>query len=51
MAKRVMSYLGKVIWMNEYGFMVAKGDGTDVYFETIEDAMDYIENTLKRRRV
>lgn len=41
--KRLMSYLGRVIWMNECGFMVAKGDGTDEYFETIEEAMDYIE--------
>lgn len=41
--KRVMSYLGRVIYMNEYGFMVAKGDGTDEYFVSIEEAMNYIE--------
>ena len=41
--KRVMSYFGHVIWMDDSCFMVAKGDGTDEYFETIYDAMDYIE--------
>ena len=46
--KRVMSYMGRVIWMNENCFMVAKGDGTDEYFETIEQAMDYIERGLEK---
>ena len=41
--KRVMSYLGRVIWMNGGVFKVAKGDGTDEYFESIEEAMDWIE--------
>ena len=42
--ERVMSYLGKVIWKNAYGYMVANGDGTDKYFETCADAMKYIED-------
>lgn len=42
-SRRIMNYLGRVIWMNELGFMVAKGDGTDEYFKTIEEAMKYIE--------
>lgn len=42
--KRVMSYRGHVIWMNQYGFMVAiKKDGTDDYFKTMHDAMDAID--------
>lgn len=41
--KRVMSYLRHIIWMNETAFMVAKGDGTDEYFENLQDAMNYIE--------
>lgn len=44
-----MSYLGKVIWFNDYGFMVAKGNGTDEYFETIEDAMIYIEKIKEKK--
>lgn len=47
--KRVMNYLGRVIWMSEYGFMVAKGDGTDEYFSTIEEAMNYIEDEKCRK--
>lgn len=41
--KRFMSYKGHVIWYNEYGYMVAKGDGTDEYFSDWKDAMEYIE--------
>ena len=41
--KRVMSYFGHVIWRNENGYMIAKGDGTDYIFETIEEAMKKIE--------
>ncbi len=47
--QRIMNYLGRVIWMSEYGFMVAKGDGTDEYFATIEEAMNYIEDALCRK--
>ena len=51
--RRVMSYFGKVIWTDGNYFMVAKGDGTDEIFETIEDAMRWIEqknqNTELRR--
>ena len=36
---RVMSYFGHVIWKKYIGFCVASGDGTDVYFST----MEYIE--------
>ena len=43
-SKRLMSYFGHVIWRNGNGYYtVAKGDGTDEVFETIEDAMAYIE--------
>jgi hypothetical protein len=42
--KKVMSWYGKQIWKNEYGYMVAKGDGTDEYFGTIEQAMKYCED-------
>lgn len=45
--KRVMSYFGKVIWQNDFGFMVADGHGTDLFFTTIEDAMAYIEKQKK----
>lgn len=47
--KRIMNYLGRVIWMSEYGFMLAKGDGTDEYFSTIEEAMIYIEDEKCRK--
>ena len=44
MAKRVMSYMGHVIWKEDDVFAVAlKRDGTDDYFETIEGAMKAIE--------
>ena len=47
MAKRVMSYFKKQIYKNEYGYyMVAKGDGTDEIFETVEEAMRYIEELI-----
>ena len=43
-AKRLFSHFGHVIWKNKEGyFTVAKGDGTDEIFETIEQAMKYIE--------
>lgn len=45
--KRIMSYMGKVIWYCDGSFMVAKGDGTDEYFSTIEDAMKWIEGRRK----
>ena len=55
MDKRVMSYEGHVIWHNTdvgcFGF--AKGDGTDNWYETIEEAMraiDRIEAEKKARR-
>lgn len=41
--KRVMSWFGRAIWKNEWCYMVAKGDGTDKRFETIEEAMKYCE--------
>lgn len=43
-AKRVMSYFGHVIWVDEFGYYsVANGDGTDTYFDDIESAMKHIE--------
>ena len=42
-SKRVMSYFGHVIWKFEIGYGIAAGDGTDIYFSTIESAMKYIE--------
>ena len=47
--KRIMNYMGRVIWYNaDYDvFMVAKGDGTDERFPTIEKAMGYIEEHPK----
>lgn len=45
--KRIMNYLGHVIWMYEQTFMVARGDGTDEYFTTIEEAMEWIERIEK----
>lgn len=47
--KRIMSYLGRVIWSNGIVFMVAKGDGTDEFFETIEEAMEWIEKEKEKR--
>lgn len=42
--KRIMSYRGHVIWKSEYAYAVAlKRDGTDDYFETIEEAMEAID--------
>lgn len=50
MSKRIMSYMGHVIWMNEGIFEVAlKHDGTDEYYETIQDAMKAIENYEQAR--
>lgn len=48
--KKVMSWYGRAIWMNEYGFMVAKGNGTDEHFETIEEAMKYCEEHPRGKR-
>lgn len=42
--KRLFSYFGHVIWKSEngtYGF--ANGDGTDSWYETLEEAMTSIE--------
>ena len=46
-----MSYLGRVIWYCNGAFMVAKGDGTDEYFGSIEDAMKWIENMKANGKV
>lgn len=47
--KRIMNYRGYVIWKCEYGFSVAlKRDGTDNYFESIEDAMEAIDKEVNR---
>ena len=47
--KRIMNYRGYVIWKGEYGFSVAlKRDGTDNYFEFIEDAMEAIDKEVDR---
>ena len=46
--KRIASYRGHVIWYYDGAYMVAmKRDGTDEYYETIEDAflaIDQIED-------
>ena len=48
-----MSWEHHIIWTDGEVFMVAKGDRTDEYFETIEEAMDWIdkleEENAKRR--
>jgi len=42
--RRLFTYLGHVIWTNEFGhYGFAKGDGTDDWYETIEEAMKAIE--------
>lgn len=41
--KRFLSHRGHVIYYNEFGFMVAKGDGTDEYFATWEKALLFID--------
>lgn len=48
--RRVMNYFGRVIWVNEFGYMVARKDGTDEYFATIQQAMKYCEENPKSRR-
>lgn len=48
--RRVMSHCGRVIWVNPYGYLVAKGDGTDEYFENIQQAMKYCEENPKTKR-
>lgn len=51
MDKRIMSYRGHVIWANGYGFAVAlKGDGTDTYFRTLDDAMEAIDTIEEEKR-
>lgn len=47
--KRIMSYFHRVIWKNECVYMVAKGDGTDEYFETIDEAMEWIEKEAEKK--
>ena len=42
-AKRFMSHRGHVIYYNAFGFMVAKGDGTDEYFTTWQQAAEWID--------
>ena len=50
MTKRIMSYMGHVIYMSDGIFAVAlRRDGTDDYYETIEDAMKAIEEHEKTR--
>lgn len=42
--KRIMSYMGHVIWKNEYSFMVALDrNGTDRHYLSLEDAMKAID--------
>ncbi len=44
MDKRCFSYFGHVIWRSASGqFGFANGDGTDNWYETIEEAMRAIE--------
>lgn len=46
---RVLSYMGRVIWWNGDFFTIANGDGTDAYFESINEAMDEIEKRIEDR--
>lgn len=46
---RIMSHYGRVIWYNDGAFMVAKGDGTDKYFGSLEAAMKWIEDQRSER--
>ena len=49
--KRVMNHKGHVIWMNDYGFMVALDrNGTDRYFATFEDAIKAIDQYNEKRK-
>ena len=51
--KKFMSYKHHVIWYNNSGYMVAKGDGTDFYFNDWHDAMkkiDEIENAKEQKK-
>lgn len=46
--KRFMGYRGRVIYYcildnGEIAYSVAKGDGTDKYFSSYEEAMEYID--------
>lgn len=45
--KRIMSYFHHVIWYGDGVYMFAKGDGTDYYFDTLEEAMKKIEELEK----
>lgn len=47
--KRIMSYIGRVIWYSDGVYMVAKGDGTDIYFDSLHSAMDWIKNNRKEK--
>lgn len=49
-AKRFMSYKRKTIWYYDGAYMVARGDGTDEYFTTWQDAMDWIDGNKKEER-
>ena len=48
--KRIMSHYGHAIWYGDGVFMVAKGDGTDKYFSTLEDAMRYCEERPRGKK-
>ena len=48
--RKFMSYRRHVIWYNEYGYMVAKGDGTDYHFSNHKDAMDKIDEIEDRKK-
>lgn len=51
--KRIMSYMGHVIWVDSVSdvYMVAlKRDGTDDYFDTLTDAVDAIEKHEEQAR-
>ena len=47
---RVMNYFGHVIWYYEGAYMVAKGDGTDEYFDDIHAAMDWIDKRWRNKK-
>ena len=49
-SKRIMSHYGRVIWWYDGAFMVAKGDGTDEYFGSLKEAMEWIEARRGKRK-
>lgn len=50
MTKRIMNYMGHVIYLSDGVFEVAlKRDGTDDQFESITDAMEAIEKYEEAR--